>query len=367
MALATIAGGLLLPAPPQYINNSGAVFSFLIDDTAEKVAMGYVVPKTGTLSKVGFVLGTVTQAPTNGLRVSFQDRDVTTGDPDGTQDQYRDVTSGLSTGAWIETGILTSNGTDGGTKRSVTAGDYIFVVIEFTSFNASDSLNIGAGLGGFTRGSFLHSSCVDAFTAAWAKSVSYQVNVYLEYDDGTTVHVPGVYPTLTAQTTLGISTATNPDIVALIVTPTFSCRAVGAWVFGAHGSDDQITLKLYDTNGSTVLGTTATFDEDWGTESGVAGMVGFFTGGGVTLAAGSTYRVAVVPSSGTFTLSYAVQDTNKAKVWDAWELGQMAHWSQQTDAGAWTENTLRRPFLGLILDQLDDGAGGGGLAHIIGG
>ena len=102
MTLTAVKGGLWVPTIIGALANAAPAFVGLtIDGAAEKVAVFFQVPKTGTLDAFEFRLGTVTQAPTNGLRCSFQDLSATTGFPDGTQDQYRDVTSGLTQDTWI--------------------------------------------------------------------------------------------------------------------------------------------------------------------------------------------------------------------------------------------------------------------------
>src|SRR3989304_561487 len=81
MALQTIKG-LWLPQPLSWFIPTNV--SFLIDAAAEKVAFIFKVPKTGTLESVSFVLGPVTTGDT--LKISFQDVDVATGNPDGSGD-----------------------------------------------------------------------------------------------------------------------------------------------------------------------------------------------------------------------------------------------------------------------------------------
>lgn len=140
-SLVAVAG---LEVPTRVLSNTQTPFSdLLIDAAGEKVAIVFRAPKTGTLDRAEFKLDAVTQAPVSGLRVSFQDVGAADGNPDGTQDQFRTVPQGsISAGAWVVPGLMTSDGTDGGTKRSVTKGDLIAFVVEFDSFAAGDSLEV---------------------------------------------------------------------------------------------------------------------------------------------------------------------------------------------------------------------------------
>src|SRR5262245_35066085 len=185
-------GPYFLPDPIR-TNSNGLAFvttNGLIDAAAEKDAFIFEAPKAGTLDMFEFSLGAVTQAPTNGLKCSFQDVSGSTGDPDGVIDQFRTVTGGLSAGAWVAPGLITSDGTDTGTKRAVAKGDLLACVIEFASFSAGDSLSLNTITA--SRDSINQRPYPDYFTAAWAKFASAIPVMALKYSDGTYAHVPGL-------------------------------------------------------------------------------------------------------------------------------------------------------------------------------
>jgi hypothetical protein len=106
--------------------------SVTIDASGEKFVFVFRAPKTGNLSKATFCISSVITA--EDLKVSWQDVDGTTGNPDGTVDQYRVFAkAGITAATLIQTGIISSDGTDGGSKRAVTIGDWVACVIEFNS------------------------------------------------------------------------------------------------------------------------------------------------------------------------------------------------------------------------------------------
>ena len=85
-----------------------------------------------------------------------------------------------------------------------------------------------------------------------------------------------------------------------------------------------------------------------------------------TIAANTEHVASVSPTNAT-TTSLFEMEVNAAKHLDAYSMGQAWYKVSRTDAGAWvTTATTKRPHIGLIIDQLDDGVGGG-LARIIGG
>lgn len=351
MGFISIPGGLWIPR--DWPSTSVAYTSFLMDASAEKVAPGvFRVPKTGTLDKFEFRLGAVTQAPASGLRCSFQDLDAS-GDPDGVADQFRVVTAGLTANAWVAPGLLTSDGTDTGTKRSVTRGQRLACVVAFESFAAGDSLNLTA-ITGTSSGNF-QTAYVDHFTAAWAKDSSRAPCLALKYDDGTYAFIPGVFPASGAVST-SFNSGSTPDEIGM----TFRFGApvgISAAAFtgspGATGRD--LDLVLYDTDGVTELEAVRI------TAAETTIAAGYYYAPFSTeryFLADTTYRLAVRPATaGSITL--AELQVNAAAILDAFEGGQTWQRTHRTNAGAWTDTTTQRPLIALQVTAFDPIKGGG--------
>lgn len=241
MALQSTIG----PALPREGPASIFYVSFLLDAAAEKIAVGLRVPKTGTLHSVGFRLATVTQAPANGLKVSFQDVDLANGDPDGTADQYAVVSSGLVSNAWIDvgaTGYMGSTGTGSGTKRSVTLGDYLAVVIEFANFSAGDSLNVG---GSYAVLNAFGNHYIDYYLVSWAKQTTALGTVALKYDDETYAYIPALAPYKNSGYT-DLNTSTTPDEIALKFKKSYPVKVNRLWGrFEVKSAAADFQLVLY--------------------------------------------------------------------------------------------------------------------------
>lgn len=342
--------------PHHLIVAGGMHTQFTIDASAEKVCCVLTVPKDGTIDTIGFTLGTVTTADT--LKVSLQDVDAATGNPDGTADQYRTVASGsLSTNAWIETGLLTSDGTDGGGKRTVTRGQKIAVVIEFNSYVAGNLQIRHVNLSNGARSVPLSGFCyVTHYTTLWTRQNAVMPCVSLKYNDGTYGFIPYTAPYSNGSSS-GIAVNTGGfDEIALKLNLPFKCKVSGAW-FAILGLGDT-DIVLYASDGSTVLAT-ASHDKDL-VVSSTPCSVGFTSE--IELTAG-TYYLSVKPTTTTsITVYYA--DVAAAAIFDQTPGGQLAHWAQRLDGGSWTNTLTRRPIAGLTISALDDGAGGGAAGHV---
>ena len=149
MTFQPVLGGLWGLPWSLYGSGSGLTFSVsLLNSANEKWAAIIRAPRTGTLDKFECRIGTsLATFPGNGLRLSFQDVDLSTGNPDGSVDEFRVVSVSPGVNGWVTPGLMTDDGTDTGVKRSVTAGDYLACVVDFNPTYTTGDLTI-ANAGG---------------------------------------------------------------------------------------------------------------------------------------------------------------------------------------------------------------------------
>lgn len=362
MALTTIPGGLWIPGVysdntmPVAFSNPG-----IINDADDKFAVILRIPKTGTLDKFEWRTDvSAAVAAGSNVRCSFQDVSLVNGDPDGTQDQFRDIGgASIISSSWIAPGLLTSDGTDTGVKRSVTRGDLLACVIEYSTFTAADTFRTAMPSGPTLISRFPY---MDQFETAWVKVTNLIPLLALKYNDGTYEHLgPHIYP-LSVLNAPAFNNGSTPDERGMIFQFPASVKVGGCWV--GIDQDEAVDIVLYDSDGTTPL-VTVSLDKD--VRAGTAGqIVTHFFSSDVSLLANTNYRLAVKPTTGTNISTYDF-DVNAAALLNAVEGGQNWHYTQRTDAGAWTQTTTKRPFMGLLVTAIDDGAGGSGLAHVIGG
>lgn len=354
MTIQTLKGGIFLPTNLNwYLAPSIGNMCELWSSGQNHAGVVFRAPKTGTLDKFEFRIGTVFSA--QNLKCSFQDVSLTTGFPDETADQYRVISSGITSNTWQVPGLITSDGTDGGTKRAVTRGDLVAAVVEWDSAvgdivisGITTDGNASAMIGGFPRP-------VQKASSTWTMGASPMI-VAIKYDDGTYAYIsPALMPfkTITAQSFASNST---PDERGIYFKLPFTASVSGAWARIALTGDTDFVL--YGSDGTTVLAS-ASLDKDLGSSSGSATGYMVFFGADVTLTADTFYRLVIKPTTTTSMTLYDF-DVNAAAIMDAIDLGQNCYHTQRTDAGSWSETTTKRPFMGLILNGADVTAGGGG-------
>jgi hypothetical protein len=173
--------------------------------------------------------------------------------------------------------------------------------------------------------------------------------------------VPGHFP-MSATSISGTFNNTSGARRGLKFVPPMTARAVGIRTAGSTsvGNYDAI---LYDVSDNVL--STISVDGDVTSASNNGTMLIFFSTQ-VVLSAGSTYRIAIVPTSAT-NVSLGTITLPSADFFGASPAGSSAIATYSTYAsGSWTDSTTTLPYMDVILDQLDDGAGSG-VVGVIGG
>lgn len=337
--------------------------AFAMSSAAHKTGWTIRAPKTGTLNRFGARLGTVGNVPDNGLRLSFQD--LSAGLPDGTQDQYADITSGIATGAWLEpTDYMGSGGLGSGSKRSVTVGDYLGLVVEFVSFVASDSVNMATA--GDTFNAPANQNYI-VFTTGWGALTNSAAPIGLLYD-GDTDYTPlsNTFwcPWADFITDAAYSSSSTPDERALRFQVPWDCVINGVEV-GADW-DGNADVVIYDSDGTTPLATVTQLAANrLGSNPGFIRIPFPDT----EILANTTYTVSVKPIT-TTALQVRTFTVPTTAHMAAMGGGKEWYYRERTDAGSWSDTTTKRPWIRLQIKEIvtdgggspggSPGAGGGG-------
>lgn len=332
----------LIYVPRQPIHNTttgGASFgSLTMTAAADKVAAIMAAPKTGSIRKVNFRTGTVTTGATVDVRV--ETISASDGNPSGTlwgtNTNASQIIDDIHDNTWFTT-TLTAD-------ANVNRGDLFAVAIvnPGTPGNMAIATVVWSPqpLNGFPYS--------DRFvTAAWTKS-SNTLALALEYADGSIELIDEYYPFATVGNDLfNVNTVAADERGIRIVMP-FTGRLYGAWQLGAISNASDIIV--YDS-GSSVL-SSKSVDADIDSASGLGEGQRVYTMPPVTLTRGQTYRLVAKPTTTSNHQLYFGQTASSALA-DALDLGTSIQNTQRVDAGAWTDDATKRPFLGLIFDQVD--------------
>jgi len=329
----------------------------LIDASGEKAGFTIRVPKTGTLNKVGFFTHTVVQAQT--IRVSFQDLDAN-GFPDETQDQYRDVSiADTDDSVWKETGIISSDGTDTGTKRSVTKGQFLAVAFEHPSFAAGDVFRVQMFNGSTIIPANEYVSLKTG--GSWAKQANAIPNMALLYDDGLVYPMSDCPPfTAAGSQSFNVDTTAGSggDERGNKFQVPFACKVQGMWAALLDTSGD-FDLVLYDSDGTSVL-ESVSIDKDYKPLASDAFIWAGYFDTEITLTPGTNYYAMIKPTTTTNVSAYRAS-VNTAAYLDQILGGQNVHAAIKTDGGSPTPTTTQRYNCGIIISALSDTATGGGI------
>lgn len=351
MAIVTVPQ-FVVPYFPTLVTTVAPAFgNFALTASAHKVAGIIVAPATGTLDWIEFRIGTVPDNPNNGLRVSFQA--LSGANPGGTPAQYRDLTGTFTSNTWqVPPGIMTDDGTNGGTPRSVTRGDVFSWVVEFVSFVTGDNINISSLVN--PTGTALQNLYYESFTSSWVANNTRYPLCALRYSGGVYYEMPYMLPAVTFNSHGTFNTGSTPDERALrfqLLTPQ---RLSGFYLL--IDADNATDVVLYDSGGSTLGTVTLPVAARYGpTPQWWYGQ--FATA--ISLSAGVTYRLSVKPTTTSNIVTYSM-DVNSNAVLGMLGTG-CTEWysSTRTDAGAWTDSTTNWPFLHLLFDGIDSGSTAG--------
>jgi hypothetical protein len=363
MAYQQLSGtGLWINDPGRHLFLPPSFVSTAIAATGSKYAMVGPVwwpSRSGTkdISRMAFRFGTVTKTGGSGLTVSLQDVSTVTAGliPDETQDQTVAIANGdaaFASNTWIRTGTLSAN-------RTVVFGELLAVAIEFDGAGrlGADSINFSGLNFPNSNMSLLQSNCLQKVSGTWTNRETLP-DLVLEFSDGTFGSLDGSYP-ISAVNTTAFNSGNTPDEYALEFNLPFAAKVdAGYWRLTAANTSADFEMVLYQ--GTSALTTVAVDATQLGYGTPVNRPLERLFASEISLAAGTLYRWAIRPTT-TNNLTINHFDVADANHFSVHLGGTSLVLNSRTDQGAWgAATTTRRPFAGLRISSLDDGAGGGG-------
>lgn len=178
----------------------------------------------------------------------------------------------------------------------------------------------------------------------------------MRYNDGTYPIMVGARP-LSIGTTLSVHTGTTPDEIALRLRFPVEVALGGyEWTLNPNTVGRDFDIVLYDNNDAVIE--THSYDLDQAFVN--AARYGRLFSSDRVIPANTTYRLALKPTTASGVTVFYIE-VNDAAHWGHHPGGELVYWSERTDGGAWTDRTIRRPEASVLISQIHDGAGGGGM------
>ena len=328
--------------------------SLAMDASGEDVAYVVSIPKTGTITKIGLRLGTVTEEDT--LSVAIQTLG-TDGKPSGSN--YGSSTAG--TVAFADTDDNTSQEVTLGTSASAVAGNLVAVVISWNSYTDGNlQINNGGSGGGNTNSlaAVYHDS-----GAGFSRVTSAIPMLYLYYSDsGGEYRIPfGCLPPCNINY-ISFQSDTSPDEVAMKFTAPFAMRVTGTmWGFlWEQGSTAEVNFDLFSDAGTPLSlltnPTVVTHDAIPLASTTYFGMEP------ESMSSGQSAYFSIFSEDATNDFSVTYMDVANTAHWGDF----MPHigWASRTRTSdgspnggpGWTDLSTRKPIGGVLFDQVTAGS-----------
>ncbi len=340
--------------------------TFTIDGTTDECGVVFQAESAMTITQVGIRVGTITGTPGT-LTISLNSVDGTTGNPSAT---ILGGGSPASVAIASPSATFTANQIYWATLDNAytcTRGEVMAVKVDPTAgtWDGSNSVVVTVAIAGFgARVGFPYA--VQAPAGTYARVAGYPVFGIRGASD--THGCP-----VEALNTTTLDSGTSPDELGFAFTlpsgwgNTFKIKGV-MWLLTkqATGASTGQTfdLVLYNSDGTTALQTLTWDWENLGTTSAGSGYRTcefYFTE--TTLSAlnfGTKYYIMMKPAGASGDVTIADFGLRQATDMQAFPLGENCFLASKVDNGSPTETTTKRPFVGLILDDITEPTGGAG-------
>lgn len=363
MALVDVAETHWPSTPLDYGGATTTLGVTALDAASEYVALLFKVKKTQTIVGVDIRLGTVTTGST--LDIQLRTVDMTSGFPGGLGALYHANATGTCIVATTDAQTVIKDGHGGGApwgSFTITKDDWVAIVISQPA-TAFGNLQIGSLsstilITGVNLGSIYGVTNISG--AAVKNGIMYMMS--LEVSDGSYVYIPPAIPYASVKNTSFHSTTTFKELGGKI-TSKFNGRCSGVR-FAVRPLLD-ITVRMYSSDLTTILAS-AFIDADVRLVNGGGNGVNVFVldwGTPVTLTAGQIVYVVAHATTNTANNEFSVFTALNAAAMSSMTFkgACVAVYRGTVGSGVFTEEALEEPMhLGLVFDQLHDGAGGAG-------
>lgn len=357
MAMVTIPGGICIPRAPVGGGGNAQTTQTPIDADADGAGLVFIAPKTGSIREMAFATQTVTTGGDLDCRLETVGATdgLPTGTLFGTDTRQTKTVDGADDNAWLTSGDFVAD-------ASVTKGISKIAMIVQRPASGAFSGNIKT----HNNSWFLLNNPYGVWkpAASWTKGGSvYQPMMAIKYSDGVWVPILGQH-VFQLMTTLTIGTGTSPDEVGNVFQLPFKYRVTGCWVWvDCDTAGNSFTVAFYDDSGTAAYSAALTEVSVDGDQlslptNGYVQILPFEDD--IEVAANTVRRLVIRPTTATTMVAYR-QDYLSSTYLALEEGGDDIYYTSRTnDGGTFSDSTSQRCVCGLVIDQIDDGAGAGG-------
>lgn len=312
--------------------------NFSLNQTTDALEFIFQTQEPIVITRLGIRQGIVTgTAPLYTIRLQGVD---TTGIPNGT-----DKTGATATITPVAGGNNTWSWLTLGTSYTAAAGEWL--AISLGTVGTVDASNFCS----FTSQNGIYGTTGQPYGIQNDNTVRTKV-ISPEFGYGSSTQSYGT-PAISSFNTAYNSASTPNERALRFNIPTTFCSSYkihGITFNGALEAAGAFDLKIYDTNGTTVLQQTSFISNQDSSASGFRLRYLYFTGTPVALNAGSTYRLSVVPTTGNITVSGFTVPV--AADMDAFPYGAAFGTGSSRAGGAWTDDVLTRYGINPLLSDI---------------
>ena len=353
MRMPPVYSGTILFQNTSAGTSNGTPITF--DAGTDKIALVHRVPKTGTLTAIEFLTGTVTTTGAT-MRAAVEGLG-TDQNPSGTV--YVANAEGTVVVATSDDNVWKSVAINGGTGVTVTRGDMVATVIDVSSGTPNV---IPLAVGGFTSMALGNFPYVTAnTTGAYAKKTdSLALGIVWNYG-GTYEYFYGANAAVSTSAT-AVGAADNERGLRFQVAAPIRIYGIGA-MLGNAAAGANYRLKVYDSTPTLLangeLQPAADIDGDSFPSTTMDGFVEFILPASLELAAATTYYATIYQTTANnlslfqvgVTSGYLAAMPGGAEFYLATRSG---------GSGAFTTSQTAVPLMYLLVDGIHDGSGSGG-------
>jgi hypothetical protein len=167
-----------------------------------------------------------------------------------------------------------------------------------------------------------------------------------------------------------IDSGTTPDEMGFAFTlpsgwgATYTVKGLIILVAKPTNSAQTFDIVLYSSDGTTVLQSVTYDSEYFGTASGAASFrtceFYFDEVSLSSLSFGTKYYITIKPSGTSGDITFHDFSVRQSSDMQAFPLGESCFLATKVDGGSPSETTTRRPYVGLIFDDITEPSGGAG-------